>query len=495
MRRFVVASLMTAIGGATLVAAEPVPPASAPGLIEKLGAGLFADREAASKELLKLGPAVLPLVEAAAKTSQDAEVRTRAGRLVDVLRSETDAAKITRTTLVKLDYTNIPLGTLLSELKAKTGINLVLDPDLVTNPLRLVTVKVPGDIPAWQAVEEVCKAAGLVEVFKNEIPAPQKKGRNDYEYYSPYGPRVDPPPAHEVAVTLADGVYHTVPGSRSTAVRVLALPAKFPGSQIVRGAGQAVISLDVTPMPSVNWLDVLSIHVHKAEDETGRPVMTCQRPINMPTYDPYGNMWGGGMVFWDGGYNSNNRPTTVFNPRVVPVILKTDDRGSKELKVLEGVVLGDATLKDAPLIVIDNLANAVSTTYAGSLGTQLTVTHFEKEKDGKWKLKVRIERVPQSTFLAIRRGRMNPNMFGWGGMIESNGSGGLLKQLKFYDAKGKDVKQPSANGGNTMFDGMKQTEDCDFTFPAGASPVKMVMTGTKLVTVEIPFKLENVKLP
>ena len=61
---------------------------------------------------------------------------------------------------------------------------------------RIVTVKVPGDVPAWQAVEEVCKAAGLVEVFKHEIPAPTKKGRNDYEYYTPYGPRVDPPPTH-----------------------------------------------------------------------------------------------------------------------------------------------------------------------------------------------------------------------------------------------------------------------------------------------------------
>jgi hypothetical protein len=463
-----------------------VPPA-APALIEKLGSAVFADREAAMKDLLRLGPGALPFVETAAKTSPDAEVRTRALRVAEVLRTETDQARIIRTATVKLDYTNIPLGTLVSELKAKTGINLVLDEAGVANPLRPVTVKVPGDVPAWQAVEEVCKAAGLVEVFKDMIPAPQKKGRNDIEYYSPYGPRVDPPPTHEVAVTLADGKYVPVPGSRATAVRVLALPAGFPGSKIVRGAGQAIISLDVTPLPSVNWLDVLSVHVHKAEDETGRPVMTCQRPIN--------NVVDNNYYYYD-GYYERSRPTTVQNPRIYPVILKTDDRGSKELKTFEGVVLGDAVLKDAPVVVIENLANAVNATYAGSLGTSLTINEFSKQKDdNKYRLRVRVERVPQSTYLAIRRGRFNQNMQFWGGMVSSDGSNGLLKQLKFYDAAGKELKQPQGNGGNQMFDGMKQTEDCDFTFPAGVQPVKLVMTGTKLVTVEIPFKLEHVKLP
>ncbi|HEY2785495.1 MAG TPA: hypothetical protein VGJ05_11030 [Fimbriiglobus sp.] len=495
MKRLVAAGLLTALGTASLAAADPLPPSAAPRLIEKLGAVLYSDRESAVKELLKLGPSVLPLVESAAKSSSDAEVRARAARVAEVLRTETDTAIITRPATLRLNYKNIPLGTLISEIKAKTGINLVLDPDRVKNPLRLVTVNVPGAVPAWQAVEEVCKAAGLVEEFKSEIPAPANKNRNEYQYYSPYGPRVDPPPAAEVAVTLADGKYRPNPGSRSTAVRVLALPARFPGSRVVRGAGQVVISLDVTPLPSVNWLDALSIHVYKAEDETGRPVMTSQRPDGSSCFDPYSNAWGGGMVFWDGGYNSSTRPTTVYNPRVVPVVLKTDDRGSKELRVLEGGVLGDATIKDAPLIVIDNLANAVNTTYAGSLGTQLTVSHFEKEKDGKTKLMLRVERIPQSTFLALRRGRVNPNIWGWGGSIESSGGNGFLKQMKFYDSTGKQLKSPTVGGGSSMFDGTKQTEDCNFTFAVGTNPVKMVMTGTKLVTVEIPFRLEHVKLP
>jgi predicted small secreted protein len=63
------------------------------------------------------------------------------------------------------------------------------------------------------------------------------------------------------------------------------------------------------------------------------------------------------------------------------------------------------------------------------------------------------------------------------------------------EGAGKDVKAPTVNNGSSMFDGMKQTEDCDFLFPAGANPIKLVMTGTKLVTVAIPFKLEHVKMP
>src|SRR5262245_16633270 len=60
------------------------PPSSlqAARLIEQLGSPGFAEREAAHKKLEALGERALPALQKAAKDAKDAEVRRRAGRLV-----------------------------------------------------------------------------------------------------------------------------------------------------------------------------------------------------------------------------------------------------------------------------------------------------------------------------------------------------------------------------------------------------------------------------
>ena len=66
--------------------AEPAPDA---GLVKKLIDGLddaaFADREAASRELERLGPAVVPALRVAAREAASPEVRRRSGDLLGKL--------------------------------------------------------------------------------------------------------------------------------------------------------------------------------------------------------------------------------------------------------------------------------------------------------------------------------------------------------------------------------------------------------------------------
>src|SRR5206468_3738625 len=78
-------------------------------LVQKLGSPRYADREAASQELLKLGPAALPAVKAAAESSLDAEIRERALALLEPLSLSKDSSKLLTAKSIKMEYKAMPL--------------------------------------------------------------------------------------------------------------------------------------------------------------------------------------------------------------------------------------------------------------------------------------------------------------------------------------------------------------------------------------------------
>ena len=91
MRRPLGACLALGLASVLSPAAEPP---SADALVARLGADCFAVREAASRDLLKLGPSALGTVSAAATIHPDPETRRRAAILVEKLRrtAETGSA-------------------------------------------------------------------------------------------------------------------------------------------------------------------------------------------------------------------------------------------------------------------------------------------------------------------------------------------------------------------------------------------------------------------
>lgn len=471
-------------------AAGPAPDPHAD-LVEKLGDPSFADREAAGRALLKFGPAALPALDKAAG-SPDAETRTRAADLADRIRRAEDNAKRLAAPAVTLDYTGVPLGSVVADLKTKTGIPLVLDPVGVADPMRNVTLKT-GPLPPWEAVEAVCKAAGLREVFRADLSPPKREVNaiNDFRrrrfdsYYPPDGTPLQP---GAVPVVLADGKFEPLPGSRGTAVRVLAMPAAFPANRIVRGSGEVVISLDVTPTPAAQWQSATGVRVHRATDETGRNVSVAHNTDPGPSpFDEDGNFNGfiGGVAvqLLEGDGVMGGGPKV--NPRVVPVRLRTGDRQVGRLKVLEGVVVGETVIPNQPLATIDDLAKNTGLTVHAADGTKLTLVAFEVKSDGRVLMRVRTE---------------NPNVWNNVGAAVRMLAGGRngIGQLKFFDAAGKPVRQPSIQESMQNDDGLTVTNENLYSFPrtdAAGRPTKLVLVGNKPMTLEVPFRLENVRLP
>ncbi len=127
------------------------------GLIERLGASRYSEREDATKALEAAGRVALPALRESRK-SADPEVRERVSLLIDKI----EADWLVHPTMIRLDYRDRPLSEVVASLSDQTGISLQLVPE---NPAlwesRKVTLESPIPLPFWVALDRLCQAAQI----------------------------------------------------------------------------------------------------------------------------------------------------------------------------------------------------------------------------------------------------------------------------------------------------------------------------------------------
>ena len=484
-RRLLAAVGAAAIGTGLLAAGDAPPPPALDTLVGQLGADRFADREAAARALEASGEVAVPALLAAGR-HPDPEVRQRAAAITARLQRSSESAKRLVPKTVSLDYANVPLGTALTRLKSQTGANVTLDPNRVADPMRPVTVKT-GELPAWEAVEAFCKAAGLREAFTPEIDLPrQDRPRRGYAM-----PMPAQPPVGSVPVVLVDGTADRLPGDRSTKLRVLALPGSFPTHRVILGTGEVTLSFDVTPLPDLHWHELIGVRVTRVVDDAGRPGgsgvsrdTAAGSPYDVPVFvNPRV------VMRWD--FDGNPIPPLWHaNPRVVPVPIRVNTPGARSLKVLEGVVVGEIAVQNQDLATLADPVNRSGATAEGGNGVRLSVLDVKRDEKAK-AVTVRVQVEGPSPYAAARRGRFNP--FGaafWPQAPMEPTAGNVLRAL---DADGKPVT--GVPGQSEMSDdGDTQVQVYQYTY-RGAVPARYVVVGPRMVTVEVPFRMENVPLP
>jgi len=471
------------------VPAVPPPAADAPAsperLVEQLGSDSYPEREAATAALEKLGPAAHSALEQSVRHANP-EVGKRAVQLLTALQRKADAADRLTVKTVKLSYRKMPIGAAVNDLRARTGINLWLDPTRIADPLRTVTCET-GDLPPWEAVAAFCEAAGLQEAFEAEVPVP-KQERTRHNQYQPPPP---PPKAEAVPVALGDGMGKSLPGSRNTAVRITALPANFSKHRTYLGNGELLFHFDVAPMPGCHWKSVAGVRITKVVDDSNRigsGGMNREPDSFMGgMYEAFG--FGGGLVMgWDG--EAGPRPTSYPNPRITPVPIRVATPSARMLKKLEGVVVCEIAVPDQPLIAIDNLGANLGRGVEGLRGGKLTVLEAKLGvKGGKAILKVQVDQP--SPWLA--NGFNNP----WGNVMivdEMSVAPASPQKVRGFDAAGKPVRLVTLTNSESSTDEFTQSFITQYTCPDGL-PVRVVLYGPKPVLVEVPFKMENVPLP
>ncbi len=491
--------LVTLLALTPAAAAEPGAPAPIEAVVARLGSADFAERESAQAELLGRGaePDALPALGRAAATSDDAEVRQRAAALLDALTRHAEGTRLLKPRAVSLDFRKMPLDKAVAELRRLTGANLQLDAARVADPARLVSVTT-GGVPAWEAVEQFRRAAGLVELFREDAPpAPgaaesaTPSVRRSY-YSGPAGPAAT---ANLVPVLWADaGAADAAPLSadRGGPVRVTALPGRFAANRVVRGSGHVVIHLDVAVPADLHWEQTHEVRLSRAEDDTARPLTVAHALPAPAVADSNEMVFLGGRGFLNGNFSGGNVAADRGNPRLVPVTLKTDDRLARRLRVLEGVVVGTVSLPNQTVIAVDDLAKSVGVGFDGPGETKLTVQSYDALVLDKVALKVVVEGPNPYSQMRFGRRRAAVTLWEEGGLGNSG-----LKGFRFTDADGKPLT-PQVQGTSAADDGSRQTVTLDIHFPPRAdakAPTRLVVLGSRPVTLAVPFKLRDVPLP
>jgi hypothetical protein len=320
-----------------------------------------------------------------------------------------------------------------------------------------------------------------------------------------YAAALPPDPPSRVPVVLADGPTVRLPADRSSAVRVTALPPGFPAHRVVRGAGLVHLALEVAPVGVLpaggRWEETLGVRIRRAEDEAGRPV-----PPAHPDDPPPASGTQAEVVAFGGFAVPQLVPVDLGpadgkglrpNPRVVAVPLRTGDRAVKSLSVLDGVVVGEVTLTDQPLLTLTDLSRLVGRAPPAVTDIRLTVLAYRSDPTGAVTLRLKSD-APNPWSLPQLGRRPMP---GLNGAVLWEGGGAAVAQLgryRFADAAGRPLPTPRLKAAVPHDDGLRQTLELDLEFaprPGSGPPDRVTVVGDRPAVVEVPFRLRNVPLP
>jgi len=137
-------------------------------LIKQFGDRQFSTRQAAVAKLIDIGPKVVPLVQATLLETEDNEVKLRCRMVLDGIGKKYGIA-VTKdgpapgkfgleASKVTIKLTNVELDEVLQVLAEQSGNKLVKQPENWEE--KTISLNVT-DMPYWQALDEVCKQAGL----------------------------------------------------------------------------------------------------------------------------------------------------------------------------------------------------------------------------------------------------------------------------------------------------------------------------------------------
>jgi hypothetical protein len=496
-------SLCLAYAEQTKPAPTKADPAAVAKLVAQLGSDCYEDREAAFKALDALGPTALEGLRTAL-TGRDEETRRRAVELVQLIERRQESAQLTQPKMVHLVYTDTPVTQAVQDLARKTGFQIQIEGDQTKLANRKITLDT-GEIPFWQAVDQFCQKAGLVERGSSVVPentSPDVNGRRmgmamrfkmQEGYYG--GPRP------EVPLVFLDGKPLAVPTYCTGAVRVRVLPRTTPtanapqnGAPVNDNEGGRLLTIEVSPEPKMGWQNVLSVRIERVLDEQGNelkaPLPYLCEPSN---YGDLEQVWAlGGIrdVSYDGAGQNSNRYTQV------PIRLRAS-KDVKRLKEVHGLVAAEVLTPMQPLITVEDILNASNKTVPGKDGGSLKVSEVKRDDKGQVTLQVVVEKptAPQAEVMAARMAMM------WGGgmpvQAQPNDVNAVGKTLSLVDEKGQAFKLvavenkvlDSETGGNAEY-------RLTFRPPAGApKPERLVYKGQRQTTIDVPFVLKDVPLP
>jgi hypothetical protein len=300
-------------------------------LIKQLGADGFDEREQAQKELEKIGPVALESLRKAAK-SPEAEVARRATDLVARLEELLKSGKPLAPKKVNLKLKDVSVVDAVAELSKQSGYPIQVGGDKAKLAGRKVTLET-GETSFWEAFDQLCHKAGLVEAARD--------------------PNLPPGALHVV-----DGTPAPTPTSYAGALRVRVVP-----DSVQRKDGVAEFMLEMAIEPRFRQPKVLgAARIETALDDDGKPLAGLEAP--------------------------SQKPALLRAPAAV----KLGDR--KTLRELSGSVMFETVLAEK-VLAIDDVAKSAGKSVKNDEGQSLRLDSYTKQGNGDVTIRVTLTKPVQ----------------------------------------------------------------------------------------------------
>jgi hypothetical protein len=508
MRNSLLPALLAGLALATY-AAPPLPASGSPGaadlrrLIEQLGSASFNEREEASAALDAAGEPALPGLRIAAE-SEDAEVRRRAGDLVRKIELRVETEHLLAPTRVKLSFKDAPLRDAINELCKQSKCLVVLSDPKGKLKERQVTVET-GETGFWEALDQLCKAAHLVEEGQQPPVDDILIGRAG----PAAGPGVMPPivvgggprsgPMRPIPtfpqLALADGDPAEQPTAYAGAVRIRGRRTSGTRGDIERVS----VDLSVVTEPKVSFHEYFSLRIDKVVDDQGQELALADDLPPPPLFPT----WRNGSA-QPPGYTLLHLQTR----------LNAGEKTAKSLKEVRGTLVGKLFTELRPMMWVDDILTAAGKSVAGREGGSLKVLEATKDASGRLTLRIELDTPPDlsappnSPPVVPGRGRpLRGGPIPVGGAIPAPAPappvgappaaggrrvGGLPHLL---DDKGNVIHATGALlNVRRGAAGIVREYTLGYSLPAGREASKLVYEAQKAVGVEVPFVLKDISL-
>jgi outer membrane protein assembly factor BamB len=474
----------------------PTDPRQIGRLVARLGSDLCAEREAATTALGAIGPPAVDALRRAAN-GPDPEARRRAGALTRAIDRRRETAGLIEPRRLRLHYKDTPLAEAVADIARKSGLTIKLAPDRTRIDGRKITLDT-GDVTFWEALDQFCAAAGLVELLPPASPNSGVASSSSVVVVrgmrgGPYATDVlrTEPDDKPMELTLADGKPVRQPSVTAGAFRVRTVPPGTPLLHHRKDDGEVLFGLDVVADGGLHCQQAVGLRIDKALDEEGRPLaqlVTLFRPPP-PTVVGRSNVVVNGLPL-----TAPPDEPEGLAARLVPVRLKpTTDRLPHRLKEVRGTVVAQVRAPQETLVEIKNILNSAGRVVKGRRGGQIKVLDATRHDDGGVRLKVQVA--------GVSRGLTDvpPNPFGGTIMVNGRrlGDEDLLSSLNFalLDDKGKAFRVVRAVSTGVR---AGTAHEYDLTYqpePGQGEAARFIYLDRRTLFIEVPFVLKDVALP
>jgi hypothetical protein len=462
-------------------------------LVDQLGSPSFNEREEASAALNAAGePALTVLRDAAA--SDDAEIRRRAADLVRRIELRLETDHLMAPTKVKLSFKDKSVREAVAELSRQSRCPVALSDPAGKFKDRKLSLD-DEEMTFWEALDRLSTLAHLAEegqpLAAEATLMVQPPGLPPGALVPPAIARIRQVQGRALPVV---GLINLVYSDRVEPPSAYAGAVRVRGRPVANGGDASHITLDVTVAaePKVRFYEYYSLRVDKVVDDQGQELALADDtpPPTFPNWRP------------------NSQYSTGFTFQHLQARLNAAEKPSRLLREFRGTLTGRLCTEPRPVLWTDDVLTAAGKIFSGKEGGTIKVVEASNDGSGHLTVRLELEMPPDlanpeipGVPMRIRPMRAAAMPNGGAGVPAVAGpaptvrGGRRVGGLCLIDDKGNAVPpsgmQLSLRRGPG---GLVREYQLEFNLASGREPSKLLYEAPKVVDVEVPFALKDIRL-